>query len=90
MTALKSLSGRTGVVCDITHLWPYPTLPWLAGGAVSSEGPLVDAVADWSSFNTVLLISSRENRCLTAALRLCRSLKYIQIIKPLLHVNISV
>ena len=26
MTALKSLMGRTGVVCDITHLWPYPTI----------------------------------------------------------------
>ena len=26
MTALKSPMERTGVVCDITHLWPYPTI----------------------------------------------------------------
>ena len=26
MTALKSPRERTGVVCDITHLWPYPTI----------------------------------------------------------------
>ena len=29
MTALKSLRGRTGVACDITHLWPYPILSLL-------------------------------------------------------------
>ena len=26
MTALKSLMGRKGFVCDITHLWPFPTI----------------------------------------------------------------
>ena len=26
MTALKIPRGMTGVVCDITHLWPYPTI----------------------------------------------------------------
>ena len=30
MTALKSPRGRTGVVCDITHVWPYPTLVLMA------------------------------------------------------------
>ena len=25
MTALKKPRGRTGVVCDVTNLWLYPT-----------------------------------------------------------------
>ena len=28
MTALKSLRGRTGVVCDTNHFWPYRTNVW--------------------------------------------------------------
>ena len=59
MTAFRSLRGRTGVVCDITHLWP-----WASKEAQypkkklekNSQKKILDWKSDYVGQNSMMLI----------------------------------